>query len=662
MAVEMAKLSLWLITLQKNRPFTFLDHALRCGDSLLGVTDAKQIEYFHLDPKEGNQIPIVATTARTLLQEAIALRKELESFSVIDIQDLQRKEQLLQEAEEALDRVRFIGDLLVGEALVQSGKTEELTVLSQQVAGALTADTHERDRRIEVLRAKAQRMLDLGKPSYQPPRKTFHWALEFPEAFLKDSAPKGFSAIVGNPPFMGGTVASTALGEVYMHHLHSQYQPWHGKADLVGLFVKTAFRLIQASGFIGMLATASLIRGETVESTLVPLLQAGVLIYRARSPFAWPGQANVTAVSVWLSESEWKGDVLLDDLKVENIAADLEPTICSTLEPYTLQSSCLPGYLGIKLSPSNVFLDREEVEQLPENIRAALLATVGGEELYRNISFAEGLYSFEPSLVTQEILEEYYQQYNNKLCTLQVEHSAPAKELCERLLVSKLAFACAETTHVQLGFLEIPTQGIIPKHKIIVFPSDSWAEFSILQSSYYDVWAWKYGIRRKEDLVFSPKRCSRTFPLPVNFHSKQTLVCSQVEDVGQEYYKQRFQIMCISNGGLTKTYKRFHNPDETASDIQKLRQLHAKMDWTVAAAYGWTDLNLGHDFRETKQGLRYTISESARREVLDRLLQLNHQRYAEEVAAGLHEKRKKGKAGSSKKAKAKVTSGQKTLF
>ena len=63
-------------------------------------------------------------------------------------------------------------------------------------------------------------------------------------------------------------------------------------------------------------------------------------------------------------------------------------------------------------------------------------------------------------------------------------------------------------------------------------------------------------------------------------------------------------------------------------------------DAAVAAAYGWTDLDLGHGFHETKQGVRYTISEPARREVLARLLKLNHERYAEEVAKGLHDKKK----------------------
>ncbi len=92
--------------------------------------------------------------------------------------------------------------------------------------------------------------------------------------------------------------------------------------------------------------------------------------------------------------------------------------------------------------------------------------------------------------------------------------------------------------------------------------------------------------------------------------------------------------MLARQEGLTKTYNRFHDPHEPADDIQQLRELHVEMDNAVAAAYGWGDLDLGHGFHETKQGLRYTISEAARREVLGRLLRLNHERYAAEVAAG----------------------------
>ena len=99
-----------------------------------------------------------------------------------------------------------------------------------------------------------------------------------------------------------------------------------------------------------------------------------------------------------------------------------------------------------------------------------------------------------------------------------------------------------------------------------------------------------------------------------------------------------------------KAYNRFHDRGEQSADIARLRALHVEMDQAVAAAYGWSDLDLGHGFHATKQGERFTLSEPARRTVLDRLLALNHQRYAEEVAAGLHEKG--GKKSKGRKAKA----------
>ncbi len=125
-----------------------------------------------------------------------------------------------------------------------------------------------------------------------------------------------------------------------------------------------------------------------------------------------------------------------------------------------------------------------------------------------------------------------------------------------------------------------------------------------------------------------------------------------LDDIGERYYQHRQAIMLARQEGLTKTYNRFHDPRETSEDIVQLRALHREMDEAVARAYGWDDLDLGHGFHETKQGLRYTISEEARREVLGRLLTLNHERYAEEVAQGLHEKgakKAKGKRGGGKK-------------
>jgi hypothetical protein len=109
--------------------------------------------------------------------------------------------------------------------------------------------------------------------------------------------------------------------------------------------------------------------------------------------------------------------------------------------------------------------------------------------------------------------------------------------------------------------------------------------------------------------------------------------------------------MLTRQEGLTKTYNRFHNIDEKTTDIEKMRGIHSELDNAVVAAYGWTDIDLCHGFHQTKQGARFTISETARSAILDRLLALNHQNYEEEVRAGLHEK--KSKSASRKRASGK---------
>lgn len=172
---------------------------------------------------------------------------------------------------------------------------------------------------------------------------------------------------------------------------------------------------------------------------------------------------------------------------------------------------------------------------------------------------------------------------------------------------------------------------------ITVIAQCSTGLFAALQSSIHEIWARNAGTgsTMKSDLRYSPSTFE-TFPFLGGL--------SLLESIGERYYSHRENMIRSLAEGLTQVYNRLHTPDEHADDIQRLRELHAEMDRAVAGAYGWTDLDLGHDFHETKQGIRFTISESARREILDRLLALNHQRYTEEVAQGLHDKGSKSKA------------------
>ena len=112
-----------------------------------------------------------------------------------------------------------------------------------------------------------------------------------------------------------------------------------------------------------------------------------------------------------------------------------------------------------------------------------------------------------------------------------------------------------------------------------------------------------------------------------------------LNDIGSQYHTERKNILESRQTGITDLYNDFHNPELEDADIQKLRNLHVKLDIIVSKAYEWGDsilANLSHDFRQTNDGIRFTISEEAQREVLQRLLKLNHERHEEEVAKGLH--------------------------
>jgi len=138
--------------------------------------------------------------------------------------------------------------------------------------------------------------------------------------------------------------------------------------------------------------------------------------------------------------------------------------------------------------------------------------------------------------------------------------------------------------------------------------------------------------------VYTPSDCFETFTQPD--------LTGAVGELGGALHAHRTALMLDRQEGLTKTYNRVHNEDEAADDIVRLRVLHVQLDHAVRDAYGWDDLELGHGFHDTRFGTRYTFEPVARQEVLDRLLELNHERYADEVRRGLHGKPKARKRTS----------------
>ncbi|MGG6269127.1 Eco57I restriction-modification methylase domain-containing protein [Leptolyngbya sp. AN03gr2] len=695
LAVEMAKLSLWLVTLAKGRPFTFLDHALKWGDSLLGITRAEQIEFLKLNPEnEAVQLRTVSDRWKPLLQKAIEKRQLLESFSVNDITDSQKKEQLFQEAEEATENIRHVGDFLIAEALASAVKTSDLTsdelkVLAELVLEALNEeDAQKRKRDIAAIRAKTLRMLNIGTPENQASRKPFHWLLEFPEVFFEGEK-KGFDAIVGNPPFQGGQKITGAIGTDYRNYLVEHLaKGQRGSADLCAYFFLQANQLTNNTGGFGLVATNTIAQGDTREVGLDQLVESGCVINRAVPSRPWVGSASLEVAYIWSCKKQWQGEYILDEKVVTGITSFLTPPGKALGKPYQLIANQNKSYIGSYVLGMGFVLTPEEAQALidkdPKN-KEVLFPYLNGEDLNSRpdqspsrwvINFKDYPLDAEHDDPKKPKGAPYAADYPDCLAIVREKvkperdkntFSKSAREkwwLYERSR-PELYGAIKEFEHVLITAqtsrrwaLTFQRTDIIYSHTVVIFPITTWTEYAVIQAFTHEEWRLKYGASLRLDARYTPSDCFETFPFPI-LSSQFSILNS----IGETYYNHRQSIMLDRQEGLTKTYNRFHDSNETADDIAKLRSLHIEMDQAVAIAYGWQDLDLGHGFHQTKQGIRFTISEMARREVLDRLLQMNHDRYAEEVAQGLHDKKKsKGKTTKKKKTEDKPQDEQISLF
>ena len=176
--------------------------------------------------------------------------------------------------------------------------------------------------------------------------------------------------------------------------------------------------------------------------------------------------------------------------------------------------------------------------------------------------------------------------------------------------------------------------------RLTVFPVSTYAAFCALQSRVHEIWARFFGSSMKDDLLYTPSDCFETFPFPESWETHDAL-----EAAGQAYHEFRAALMVENNEGMTKTYNRFHDPEERSAKIADLRELHAAMDRAVLDAYGWHDISTNSEFLldyeideaewgRKKKPWRHRWPDDARDEVLARLLALNSERALEERLVG----------------------------
>ena len=658
MAVEMAKLSLWLITLAKDRPFSFVDHALRTGDSLLGITDLAQLRVAHLDPRWPRQAStdLGFGEIEAAVDRALTLRYDLEAFVVRDIPDAERKTRMLADADAALNDARLLGDLVVGAALAQRDDADPLAapavarnvrvMLDPQAdeVERLVARTQLRDLADDWLVERRRAVGEVPEVEWAD-RDPFHWALEFPEV----RAHGGFDAIVGNPPFQGGKKISGALGGQYRDYLVKWLaDDVRGNADLIAYFYLRASRLLRSSGDFGLIATNTIAQGDTREVGLDQLVATGWIVHRAIASEPWPGGANLEMATVWARRDGWAGARVLDRVEVGGITPALATRSRIEGNAQRLHSSRGRSFIGSVVNGMGFVLSQDEARVMLAADRDngdVVRPFLAGEDLNQrpDASPARWVIDFHDwpldrarqyvapfARVEKLVLPERQKLNDRGYRERWWQFARQGKELYRA--IARLDRCVAITLHSKsVQPLVVPATAVY-SHGLVVFAYDDDAHFGLLSSGFHWWWAVTHGSTLETRVRYTPTDCFETFAQPE--------LTAAVGDLGGELNAHRSALMLDRQEGLTNTYNRLHDLNEHADDIIRLRELHLSLDHAVRHAYGWTDLDLGHGFHDTKVGTRFTFAPEPRQEVLDRLLELNHARRAEEVRQGLHGKPK----------------------
>jgi hypothetical protein len=495
-----------------------------------------------------------------------------------------------------------------------------------------------------------------------------HWPLEFAEVFAERG---GFDALVGNPPFLGGKKLTGALGEAYREYMVDFLaNSKRGSADLVSYFTLRAHDLLNRTGQSGLIATNTLAQGDTREVGLDQLHAAGVEIRRAVKSAPWPSaSAMLEYCAIWTSSGLMAKNAnrVLDGTVVPNgIATSLNPATreASWAEPlrrnsqlshigslvlglgFTLPETRAKSWISEDTRYSEVlfpYINGQDLNSHPEHGTDRWIINFHDWPLHKAMEFplafnqVEALVKPERDLNKRKVYRERWWQYGEKQKSM-VAAIAPLDRCIVITRVSKVVMP-----------VMVPT-GQVFSDATVVFASDDYAFLSVLSSAVHYWWAIDRASTMKGDLRYTPTDVFEPFIYP-NLNDR-------LRAAGTRLHKHRSELMMRRNIGLTGTYSLLHDPACQDEDIVQLRSIHKEIDKATVEAYGWRDLldetgstpptdpthetfPLDHGFHETDQGTRYTIGLLARTEIIDRLRQLNHQAYADEVFLGLHRKPKK---------------------
>jgi methylase of polypeptide subunit release factors len=663
MAVEMCKLSLWLVSLDRDLPFSFVDDKVFLGNSLLGIMSLEQLRKQHIDPKRvpaDEMFDIFDVDIDAILAKATDLRRKL--ASEIDENDPARnssaKRRQLAQLREVTAELRTIADGIVAAGLPHGGKPgkplDEAYENLRIAVRAAHSQSGESDSTIidSIIGKNLKPSVPTDYRRWQPN----HWIIEAPDVVIDHG---GFDAIIGNPPFLGGQKLTGALGtEIRDWLVNILAAGKRGSADQVAYFFLRAQALLSSRGTIGLIATNSIAQGDTREVGLDPMVESGFTITRALQSRAWPvASANLEYAAIWGTIGPVVDGVprIADDVPVERISTLLEEAGRIDGNPLPLKANsgmtfqgCIVLGMGFVLSPEEA---QAWIAEDPRNTEV-LFPYIDGDNVNSRPDCSASRWVIDFYSRTVDEASQYTTPMSRVRASVKPERDRNTRKarrenwwiFAENAVGMRRAIADLDEALVIARVSKTVMPVRVSTHqvfheKLVVFASDSHSLQGVLSSTVHQLWAIRYGTTMRVDPTYTPERSFETLPLPA--------ATSALTRLGVQLDSERREIMLRRDIGLTDLYNVINDPQITDSsdpDVAQMRAIHVELDKVVLDAYGWSDISLDYGFHTYRQMQRWTVSPTARVEILDRLLEENHRRAAEEARQATKPK-SKGRRG-----------------
>jgi len=645
MAVELVKVSLWIDCAELGKPLNFLDHHIKCGDSLIGTNSQlirEGIPIAAYKPLQGDDKNIcklyknenLRYTKRlhpgqlgmnSFIENTAQFHYQLANQSEIVNTDVEYKKQQYYELRQsnAWKINKFIANMWC--SLFFWRFDNDTVIPPSQIILTKLIDN---PGYLSEINNIVSIVNDIAEDQH-----FFHWHIEFPEVFNRGEC--GFDCILGNPPFLGGLKIGSTFGDKYRNFLDTMYKPFSGRPDYSSAFFRRGFELLKDNGLLGMIATNTIGQGDTRESGLAVVVSQGGTITYANRFIKWPGSATVEVNLISLIKGKWDGQILLDNQPVETISSWLEDGI--EAEPRSIKQNRKQAFQGDVLRGIGFVINNDEYNEILEenpNNKECIFPYLNGEILNNEFDFKSDRYAIcfhdwplnkanEYSQALQ-IVKERVKPERDKVKQKKDKvhwwrYNSYRHEMRKKINSMDNVLVKAFTSERHMIAL-VPNEYIF-SHAICVFAFDDDYHFSLLQSNIHEIWLRFTASTMRTDIRYTISDCYDTFPFPQIANKVDKEIASKL---GKEYQLIRKTTMETRKIGMTKTYNLINNETCIDEDIIELRKKHASIDNAILNCYGWGDINLNHNFYKNKRGnVRYAVSSKARSEVLNRLFKLN---------------------------------------